>query len=450
MFDTLNADATPGWSCLFLNPSVTLRRIEVKKEAMTKDDKIELMVPAGSFEALQAAIDNGADSVYFGVTQLNMRARSSINFTLEDLKEIARRTNEAGVRSYLTLNTIIYDHDLSLIKTILNTAKEAGITAVIGADQSVMSYAREIGLELHISTQVNITNAQTVKFYSLFADTMVMSRELSLSQVKKIVETIEKEEIRGPSGRLIEIEIFGHGALCMAVSGKCYLSLHSYNSSANRGACKQNCRKQYVVTDKETGFEIEIDNEYMMSPKDLCTIGFLDQIVDAGVKVLKIEGRGRAPEYVAKTTKCYREAIDAIGDGSYSAAMVEGWMEELKKVYNRGFWDGYYLGQKLGEWSDTSGSQATQKKVYIGKGKGFYSKVSVGEFAIEAYDVSIGDTVLVTGPTTGVEQFEVSALRLDDGTDVEKASKGHLITMPLDFKLRPSDKLYKIVGTEWS
>ena len=417
---------------------------------MTKDGKIELMAPAGSFEALQAAIDNGADSVYFGVTQLNMRARSSINFTIDDLYEIAQRTQKAGVRTYLTLNTIIYDHDLSLIKTILNAAKDAGVTAVIGADQAVMSYAREIGLELHISTQVNITNAQTVKFYSLFADTMVLSRELSVTQVKKIVDTIKREEIKGPSGNLVEIEIFGHGALCMAVSGKCYLSLHSHNSSANRGACKQNCRKKYTVIDQESGFEIELDNEYMMSPKDLCTIGFLDQIVDAGVKVLKIEGRGRAPEYVATTTKCYREAIEAIAEGTYNQESIDGWMEQLSTVYNRGFWDGYYLGQKLGEWSKANGSQATQKKIYIGKGRGYFNKVKVGEFFVDAFDISVGDKALVTGPTTGAQEFTVSEIRTDDGTKVEKASKGTIISIPVNFKIRPSDKLYKIVATEWS
>lgn len=417
---------------------------------MTIDNKLELMAPAGSFAALQAAIDNGADSIYFGVAQLNMRARSSINFTIDDLYEIAKRTREAGVRSYLTLNTIIYDHDLSLIKTICNAAKEAGITAIIGADQAVMSYAHEIGLELHISTQVNITNAQTVKFYSLFADTMVLSRELSISQVKKIVESIEKEQIKGPQGRLVEIEIFGHGALCMAVSGKCYLSLHSHNSSANRGACKQNCRKKYTVIDQESGFEIELDNEYMMSPKDLCTIGFLDQIIDAGVKVLKIEGRGRAPEYVATTIKCYREAIDAVYDGSYNEAMVESWMSRLKSVYNRGFWDGYYLGQKLGEWSDANGSQATQKKVYVGKGRSYYGKVKVAEFLVDAYDIAVGDKVLITGPTTGAKELTVNEIRNDSGDKVEKAAKGEIISIPVEFKVRPSDKLYKLVATEWS
>lgn len=320
------------------------------------------MSPAGDFESLQAALDNGRRSVYFGVEQLNMRARATINFTMEDLPEIARRCKENNVRTYLTLNTIIYDHDLSVVKTLLNKAKEAGLTAVIAMDQAVIAYARQIGMEVHISTQINITNIETVRFYSLFADTMVMSRELSLNQVKKICQQIEKEQIKGPSGNLVEVEIFGHGALCMAVSGKCYLSLHSHNSSANRGACKQNCRRKYTVIDQESGFEIELDNEYMMSPKDLCTIDFLDQLVDTGVKVLKIEGRGRAPEYVATTTKCYREAIDAVADGTYNIEKVADWMKRLETVYNRGFWSGYYLGQKLGEWTDSSGSRLHRRK----------------------------------------------------------------------------------------
>ena len=329
---------------------------------MTSSGKIELMAPAGSFESLQAALDNGADSVYFGVEQLNMRARSSINFTLDDLQEISRRCKEKQVRTYLTLNTIIYDHDLSIIKTLLDKAKEADITAVIAMDQAVIAYARQIGMEVHISTQINITNIETVKFYALFADTMVMSRELSLRQIKKICEQVERDQVKGPSGKLVEIEIFGHGALCMAVSGKCYLSLHSHNSSANRGACKQNCRKKYTVIDQESGFEIELDNEYMMSPKDLCTLDFLDQVIDTGAKVLKIEGRGRAPEYVAAVIRTYREAIDAYYAGEYTPEKVAVWMEALATVYNRGFWGGYYLGQKLGEWSGSPGSQATQKK----------------------------------------------------------------------------------------
>lgn len=415
---------------------------------MTKSGRIELMAPAGDFTSLQAALDNGADSIYFGVEQLNMRARASMNFTILDLPEISRRCKEKGVRTYLTLNTIIYDHDLSIIKTLLDKAKEADLTAVIAMDQAVIAYARQIGMEVHISTQINITNIETVKFYALFADTMVMSRELSITQIKKICSQIEKEQIKGPSGNLVEIEIFGHGALCMAVSGKCYLSLHSHNSSANRGACKQNCRKKYTVIDQESGFEIELDNEYMMSPKDLCTIGFLDQIVDAGVKVLKIEGRGRAPEYVATVTKCYREAIDNIADGTFSAEKVEGWMKQLEKVYNRGFWSGYYLGQELGEWSPNSGSSATQKKIYIGKGRHFYPKSNIAEFLIEAYDLNIGDRVLIQGSTTGSQEMVIEHMMVDGKEGATKASKSDVVTFKTEFRVRPSDKLYKIVKVE--
>lgn len=411
---------------------------------MTESGKIELMCPAGNFESLQAALDNGADSIYFGVEQLNMRARSSVNFTLDDLEEISKRCSQKGVRTYLTLNTIIYDHDLSIIKTVLDRAKSASITAVIAMDQAVIAYARQIRMEVHISTQINITNIETVKFYSLFADTMVLSRELSLSQVKKITSQINKEQIKGPGGKLVEIEIFGHGALCMAVSGKCYLSLHSHNSSANRGACKQNCRKKYTVIDQESGFEIEIDNEYMMSPKDLCTIDFLDQVIDSGVKVLKIEGRGRAPEYVATVTKCYREAIDAIASGSFTKEAVAEWMKKLETVYNRGFWSGYYLGQKLGEWSDNPGSNATQKKVYIGKGRHFFPKTKIGEFEIEAYSLNVGDKILIQGPTTGSQEAEVSSMMVDD-IPAQEAKKGDILTLPIGFKIRPSDKLYKVV-----
>ncbi|MCB0472089.1 MAG: U32 family peptidase [Flavobacteriaceae bacterium] len=410
---------------------------------------IELMAPAGSFESLQAALDNGADSVYFGVEQLNMRARSSINFGIKDLPEISRRCSEKGVRTYLTLNTIIYDHDLSVVKTLITKAKEADISAVIAMDQAVITMAREAGMEVHISTQINITNIETVKFYALFADTIVLSRELSLRQVKKITEQIEKEQIKGPSGRLIEIEIFGHGALCMAVSGKCYLSLHTYNSSANRGACKQNCRKKYTVIDQESGFEMEIDNEYIMSPKDLCTIDFLDQVADAGIKVLKIEGRGRAPEYVAKVIKCYRDAIDSVAKGTYDKEKVIGWMQELEKVYNRGFWNGYYLGQKLGEWSKDPGSNATQKKIYIGKGMHYFPKSDIAEFKIEAYDLTVGDTILITGPTTGAQELEVTEMFVNDQKG-QAATKGDTITLSTGFRVRPSDKLYKIVATEFA
>ena len=411
---------------------------------MTTTGKIELMAPAGSFESLQAALDNGADSIYFGVEQLNMRARASINFTMDDLKEISARCKVKNVRTYLTLNTIIYDHDLSVVKTLLQKAKEADITAVIAMDQAVIASARAIGMEVHISTQINVTNIETVKFYAMFADTMVLSRELGLRQVKKITEQIVKEDVRGPSGNLLEIEIFGHGALCMAVSGKCYMSLHSSNSSANRGACKQNCRKKYTVIDQETGFEMELDNEYIMSPKDLCTIDFLDQIEDAGVKVLKIEGRGRAPEYVANVIKCYRDAIDSIGAGTYSKDKVISWMLDLEKVYNRGFWSGYYLGQKLGEWSNGSGSHATQKKVYVGKGMHYFPKTNIAEFKIEAYEIAIGDTILITGPTTGAKEMEITQMFINDVVG-EKALKGDSCTFKIDFRIRPSDKLYKIV-----
>lgn len=411
---------------------------------MKKIHGMELMAPAGSFEALQAALDNGADSVYFGVEQLNMRARSSINFTLEDLEEISRRCRKKGVKTYITLNTIVYDHDLALVRAIVDKAKETGITAVIAMDQAVIAYARQAGMPVHISTQVNITNIETVRFYSLFADTMVLSRELSLNQVKKITAQIKAEQIKGPSGELVKIEIFGHGALCMAVSGKCYLSLHSCNSSANRGACKQNCRKKYTVIDQETGFEIELDNEYMMSPKDLCTIGFLDQIADAGVQILKIEGRGRAEEYVATVTKCYREAIDAVATGAYNADMTPDWMERLSTVYNRGFWSGYYLGRQLGEWSPNAGSSATRRKVYIGRGMSYYAKNGIASFNIESYDLKVGDQILVSGPTTGARETAVQSMRVND-VQVDQAAKGDVMTLPLDFKIRPSDKLYKIV-----
>lgn len=406
--------------------------------------KMELMAPAGNFESLQAALDNGANSVYFGIDQLNMRTRASVNFTMEDLPEITRRCEAKNVSTYLTMNTIIYDHDLSLIKTLLNKAKEAGVSAVIASDQAVIASARERGMAVHISTQLNITNIETVKFYSLFAETMVLSRELSLRQVKKITEQIEKEQIKGPSGELVKVEIFGHGALCMAVSGKCYLSLHSDNSSANRGACKQNCRKKYTLIDQETGFEVEIDNEYMMSPKDLCTLDFLDQVMDAGIQILKIEGRGRAPEYVATVTRVYREAIDALDEGTFTSEKVEAWMERLATVYNRGFWSGYYLGQKLGEWSKTSGSHATQKKIYVGKGVHFFPKAEIAEFKIEAYDIKKGDKLLITGPSTGAKEIDLEELYVNEAS-VGKATKGDSCTIKLPFRVRLSDKLYKIV-----
>ena len=411
---------------------------------MTSSGKIELMAPAGNFESMQAALDNGCDSIYFGVEQLNMRARATINFVLDDLPEIARRCKEKKVRTYLTLNTIIYDHDLSIVKTLLTKAKEAKITAVIASDQAVIMMAKTMGVEVHISTQLNVTNIETVKFYSLFADTIVLSRELSLRQVKKITDDIEKEQIKGPSGDLVEIEIFGHGALCMAVSGKCYLSLHSHNSSANRGACKQNCRKKYTVIDQESGFEIEIDNEYMMSPKDLCTLDFLDQVIDSGIKVLKIEGRGRAADYVATVIKTYREAIDSYYEETFTKEKINVWMQTLATVYNRGFWSGYYLGQKLGEWSDNPGSSATLKKVYVGKGVHYFPKPNIAEFKIEAYDIKIGDKILITGPSTGAKELILEEMYVND-VNSEKATKGDSCTFIVPFRIRLSDKMYKIV-----
>lgn len=410
-------------------------------------NKIELMAPAGGFDALQAALDNGADSVYFGVDQLNMRARATMNFTLGDLEEIAERCNEKGVKSYLTLNAIIYNHDLSLIKTVVNRVKEAGITAIIASDQAVIGYAKSQSVDVHISTQLNVTNIETVKFYSLFANVMVLSRELSLRQVKEICEGVVKEDVRGPNGELVRIEVFGHGALCMAVSGKCYLSLHTTNSSANRGACVQNCRRKYKVIDMEDGHELELENEYIMSPKDLCTIDFLDQLADTGISVLKIEGRGRAPEYVATVIKCYREAIDSLAEGTYSEEKVKDWMSRLETVYNRGFWGGYFLGQELGEWTDSSGSKATMKKIYLGKGMHYYSKAKIGQFKIEAQQLRKGDKILITGPTTGVYETQVDSMRVED-QEVEVAQRGSEVTFSLDQVIRASDKLYKVVPSE--
>ncbi len=409
--------------------------------------KVEIMAPSGGFDSLMAAIQGGADSVYFGVEQLNMRARATMNFTADDLKEVASTCASHGIRSYLTLNTIIYDHDLTLVKTLVNGAKEAGITAVIASDQSVISYARSVGMEVHISTQLNVTNIETVKFYSLFADTIVLARELSLTQVKKITDTIKQEQIKGPSGRLIEIEIFVHGALCMAVSGKCYLSLHMQNSSANRGACTQNCRRTYTVIDNEEGHEMEIDNEYIMSAKDLCTIDFLNEVMDAGVSVLKIEGRGKGPEYVKTVTQCYREAVDAYMEGNYTVEKAQKWKERMEEVYNRGFWSGYYLGQKLGEWTDTSGSKAKLKKIYIGKGNNYFSKIGVAEFIVESHTLKTGDSILITGPTTGVIETTVNELHTDQGP-VEEVSKGDKCAFKLDTPVRKSDKLYKLASVQ--
>ena len=410
-----------------------------------KNRTIEIMAPAGSWQSLQAAIQGGANSVYFGIEQLNMRARSSNNFTLKDLIEIAELCNKKNIKTYITLNTIIYDHDLILMKKIVDTAKQANITAIIASDQAVIGYAASVNMEVHISTQTNVTNLETIRFFSHFADVVILSRELSLLQVKEITKEIEKQQIKGPSGNLIKIEIFVHGALCMAVSGKCYMSLHTTNSSANRGACIQNCRKTYTVTDKEDGHQFDIDNEYIMSPKDLCTIGFLDQVLDSGSSILKIEGRGRSPEYVKTTTQCYREAADAYLEGTYNKEKVKGWMSRLTTVYNRGFWDGYYLGQKIGEWTGAHGSKATKKKIYLGKAKKYFTKIQVAEFDLEAQHLKEGDNILIAGKTTGIIETIVAEIRIND-KQVKGVKKGDNFSIKLNHKVRPSDKLYKVIN----
>lgn len=408
-------------------------------------NKIELMAPVGSYESLSAAINAGCNSVYFGIEQLNMRARSSTNFTLENLEEIVAKCKEHHVKTYLTLNTVLYDHDMHLMRAIIDRAKKEGVTAIIASDHAAMAYATKVGIPVHVSTQANVSNIETVEFYAMFADVIVMARELTLQQVGLICKEIERRKVTGPSGQLVKVEIFAHGALCMAVSGKCYLSLHTHNASANRGACIQNCRRTYMVTDKDEGIEYEIDNEYIMSPKDLCTIGFLDQILSAGVQVLKIEGRGRSADYVHTTVKAYREAVDAIAEETYTQKKVDEWMHELSTVFNRGFWDGYYLGQKLGEWNDSYGSKATEKKMFLGKGRKYFGKIGVGEFAIETNNLKVGDKILITGPTTGVVKTEVSELRNADGNIVETVEKGDVFSIKVPEIIRPSDKLYKLV-----
>ena len=404
---------------------------------------IEIMAPAGSFESLMSAIKGGANSIYFGVEQLNMRARSSNNFTLDDLRKIAEICNENGLKSYITLNTVMYDHDMNLMRSIVDAAKESGISAIIASDHSVMNYARKIDFPVHISTQANISNIETVEFYSVYADVMVMARELSLMQVADITREIKKREISGPSGELVRVEVFAHGALCMAVSGKCYLSLHSDFASANRGACVQNCRREYTVKD-ENGNELKIDNEYIMSAADLCTIDFMDKVVEAGVSVFKIEGRGRSADYVYTTTKCYRDAGDAIKEGTYVPEKFDQWKKDLEKVYNRGFWDGYYLGRKMGEWSDVHGSKATTKKIFLGKGVKYFGNISVGEFQMETHSLEKGDEIMITGPTTGIVQTTVDEMRVADQT-VNKVKKGDSFSIKIEETIRPSDKLYKIV-----
>ncbi len=405
---------------------------------------IEIMAPAGSHESLMAAIQGKADSVYFGVEQLNMRARSSHNFTEADLPAIVKRCNDHGLHSYLTLNVVIYEDEINQMKSIIDTAAESGITAIIASDLAAIQYARDAGLEVHLSTQVNISNTGALKFYSRWADTVVLARELNLSQVREIYRNIIKDNITGPSGKQVRIEMFAHGALCMAVSGKCYLSLHENNKSANRGNCYQTCRKAYTVREKETGYELDIDNEYIMSPKDLCTVGFINKLLDSGVRVLKIEGRARSPEYVKTVCEAYNEAVEAVINGSYDSKLIKKLTARLATVFNRGFWDGYYLGQKLGEWSHNYGSSATRRKIYLGKVVNYFTRLKVAEIKLETGNLNKGDDILIIGPTTGVVEYRVDEIRVDDMV-TDRSVKGEACSIPVQTFLRRSDKIYKWV-----
>lgn len=404
----------------------------------------EIMAPVGSYDSLAAAIQGGADSIYFGIEGLNMRAKSSNNFTLDDLKNIVKICQENNMKSYLTVNTIIYDNDISLMHQIVDAAKAANLSAIIASDVSVMMYARSIGVEVHLSTQLNITNTEALKFYGQFADVVVLARELTLDQVADIYKDIVEQQIKGPSGELIRIEMFSHGALCMAVSGKCYLSLHEKDLSANRGACNQMCRRGYIVKDKESDMEFEIDNEYIMSPKDLKTIHFMNKMMDAGVRVFKIEGRARGAEYVRTVVECYKEAVKSYCEGTFSEDKIADWDTRLATVFNRGFWDGYYLGQRLGEWSMNYGSEATKRKIYIGKGLKYFSNIGVAEFLMETQSLKVGDEILITGPTTGAVTQIVDEIRVDLQS-VEETVKGEKFSIKLTDKIRPSDKLFKLV-----
>jgi len=407
----------------------------------------EIMAPAGSYESLMAAIQGGADSVYFGAEKLNMRAGSSNNFTLDDLRNIASVCKEHGLKSYLTVNVVVYDQEISQMHEIINTAVESGITAIIASDLSAIKYAYSSGIEVHLSTQLNISNSEALRFYSQWADVVVLARELNLEQVRFINNTIREQNITGPKGELVRIEMFVHGALCMAISGKCYLSLHENNTSANRGNCYQTCRKSYIVTEKESGYELEIDNDFIMSPKDLCTIGFIDKLIEAGVRVFKIEGRARSAEYVKVVTTCYSEAVSAVIDGTYSREKIETWRNRLSEVFNRGFWDGYYLGQKLGEWNTQYGSSASKRKVYLGKVTNYFTKLNVAEIKVENGDFCKGDNILIMGPTTGVVEYTAGEIRVDL-KETDKALKGELCSIKINEYLRRSDKVYKWVDSE--
>lgn len=410
-------------------------------------NEYEIMAPVGSRECLQAAIQAGADSIYFGIERLNMRAHSASTFTIDDLREIAATCQEHGMKSYLTVNTIIYGEDIPLMREIVDAAHEAGITAVIASDVAVMTYCRQVGQEVHLSTQLNISNIEALRFYAQFADVVVLARELNMEQVAEIFRLAEEQDICGPGGKRIRIEMFCHGALCMAISGKCYLSLANAGRSANRGECVQICRRSYLVTDRETGNELEIDNKYVMSPKDLKTIRFIDRLMNAGVRVFKIEGRARGPEYVYTVVKCYKEAIQSVIDGSFTEEKKDQWDERLATVFNRGFWDGYYQGQLMGEWNRHYGSCATERKVYIGRGVKYFSKLGVAEFTVDAADFKLGDKLLVTGPTTGVMYIDATEIRLEL-EPVETAPKGTHVSIPVPGKIRPSDKLFKLVKTD--
>ena len=399
------------------------------------------MAPVGSWESLVAAVQGGADAIYFGIEGLNMRAKSANNFTIDDMRRIARYCHENGLKSYLTVNTVVFDNDLSLMRSIVDAAKEAQVSAIIAADMATILYARSIDVEVHISTQVNVSNSEAVRFYSQFADVMVLAREVDLEQVSHIHDTIVRDDIRGPHGDLVRIEMFCHGALCMAVSGKCYLSLHETGASANRGACRQICRRSYTVRDRETGDELDIENQYIMSPKDLKTIHFMNKMIDAGVRVLKIEGRARGPEYVRTAVSCYNEAINACLDGTFSDEKVAEWDERLSRIFNRGFWNGYYLGQRLGEWTSKYGSSATRVKVYAAKGQRYFSNIGVAEFLMEAGELHVGDEIIITGPTTGAIPMTLTEIRVDL-KPVEKTVKGDRFSIKVAEKIRPSDKLY--------
>ncbi len=407
-------------------------------------ERLEIMAPAGNFECLQAAIQGGADSVYFGVGNLNMRSHSANNFAVEDLPEVCRICREAGIKSYLTVNITFYNEDLEPMRQLLKAARQAGVTAVIASDMAAIIEARRLGIEVHISTQLSISNTESLRFYAQFADVIVLARELTLFQVKDIHEAIVREGIKGPSGNLVRIELFCHGALCMAVSGKCYLSLHAHNASANRGSCYQVCRRSYLVTDTDDGNQLEIDNKYIMSPKDLCTIEFMDRIIDAGVTVFKIEGRARSGEYVKTAARAYRDAADAVQNGTYTAEYGTELKARLATVFNRGFWDGYYLGAKMGEWSDVYGNKATRTKKYIGKITNWFEKLGVAEVQIETGEISVGDPVIISGPTTGVLEFDIPEIRVDL-KPVQTARKGDLCSIPCKTKLRRSDKIFLFV-----